>query len=94
MVLCVVMAFTEGTAPILREEIQELQDKMTVVINVYDAEAKEPIGQAIVEPWIMIENAVNILRKDVELFDCSLTSRIGDLVVDVKGYLLFCKYAR
>ena len=90
----VVMAFTEGTAPILREEIQELQDKMTIDINVYDAETKELIGHAIIEPWIMIENAVNILRKDVELFYCSPTSRIGDLVVDVKGYLLFCKYAR
>jgi hypothetical protein len=88
------MSFTEGTVQILSEEIQELQDKMSIQINVVDAETKEPIGQAIVEPWIMIENGVNILRKDVELFDYDMRSRIGDMVVDVKGYLLFCKYGR
>jgi hypothetical protein len=88
------MVFNEGTAPILQEEIQELQDKMSIQINVVDAESREPIGQAIVEPWIMIENGVNILRKDVELFDYDMRSRIGDMVVDVRGYLLFCKYSR
>lgn len=93
-VFCLDMSFTEGTVQILSEEIQELQDKMSIQINVVDAETKEPIGQAIVEPWIMIENGVNILRKDVELFDYDMRSRIGDMVVDVKGYLLFCKYGR
>lgn len=88
------MSFTEGNVSILKEEIEELQDKMSIQINVVDADTKEPIGQAIVEPWIMIENGVNILRKDVELFDYDMRSRIGDMVVDVKGYLLFCKYGR
>lgn len=57
------MVFNDKTSEVLREEIRELQDTISFQINLISATTKEPVGQAIVELWTLIEHGVNILRQ-------------------------------
>lgn len=87
------MIFNEDTGEVLREEIRELSDTVSFQVYVISAADQQPIGQAIIELWVMVENGTNILRQEVEVFAYDMSTIIGSLVIDVRGHLLFTKYA-
>ena len=59
-----------------------------VVLSLGESGHHNPIGQAVVNLWVMIEDKCNFNRKEVDIFMVDSTDSIGSVLVDVRGYHL------
>ena len=64
------MMFSEEQSELLIEEIEELDDAISLQVHVLDADTQEIVGSANVELWTMIEDSINMLRKVSIVITC------------------------
>lgn len=63
VVVVVDMNFSEEKMQLLKDEIAEYDDAIAFQLHIVDAGSGEGFGLANVEIWVMVEEAVNILRQ-------------------------------
>ncbi len=87
-----------ANGPSLRSEIETEEEGLSIVVFVRDATTGENIGRANVNIWIMVEDACQMIRHEIDVFSISSHNGVGEgvligsIYVDVRGYRLLLNH--
>jgi hypothetical protein len=74
------------------ESALSLTEELAIEVDFFSVSLMEVIGHARVSLSVMVEDACNIIRQDVEVLRQKTGILLGTAVVDVRGYRLLQKF--